>query len=123
MNDKAPLSPHLQVYRMPVAALASICHRLSGALLAGLLTIAVPVVLLLLAYAPAVFDTLMGICASAWFLPVHFLLILTVVYHLLSGIRHFVMDLGYWLEKDSFTLSARLLFASAAALSLILVLW
>lgn len=36
-----PLSPHLQVYRLPLTALLSISHRITGVLLAmGLLLLA-----------------------------------------------------------------------------------
>ena len=34
MNDARPLSPHLQVYRLPLTAILSITHRLSGLALA-----------------------------------------------------------------------------------------
>ena len=33
-NSKYPISPHLQIYRLPLTALVSIAHRITGVILA-----------------------------------------------------------------------------------------
>ena len=33
MKDKRPLSPHLQIYRLPMPAILSITHRFTGVIL------------------------------------------------------------------------------------------
>ena len=34
-NDKRPMSPHLQIYDLPMTARLSILHRVTGAILMG----------------------------------------------------------------------------------------
>ncbi len=92
-----PLSPHLQVYRLPLVAVMSITHRITG------LALAVGTILLAAwlgggAYSPAAFADLSGFLAS-WFGQ---LLLLgwsvALYYHLCNGIRHLFWDIGKGFE-------------------------
>ncbi|MCH9663158.1 MAG: succinate dehydrogenase, cytochrome b556 subunit [Gammaproteobacteria bacterium] len=121
MTDKPPLSPHLQVYRLPATAVASICHRVSGVALALLLMVAVPVGLMILAWAPKLFDAFVSVAQSIWFTPVQLLIVLTLVYHVLSGVRHLAMDCGLWLGKTNSLVSAWVLFSASVLISLTVV--
>lgn len=88
-----PLSPHLQVYRLPLTARLSILHRITGM---GMIPGAVLVVWWFVAgvYSPeyfAVADALL----SSWF----GLLVLVgslwaLAYHFCNGLRHLVWDMG-----------------------------
>ena len=55
MDDNRPLSPHLQVYRLPLNALLSISHRLTGVALSFGFVLLV-VWLLGIAFLPTLFD-------------------------------------------------------------------
>jgi succinate dehydrogenase / fumarate reductase, cytochrome b subunit len=111
-----PLSPHLQVYRLPLAALTSITHRATGvALTAGAF------VLVAWLYAAAsnaeyfkwwqaAFATPMGlVCVAGWSF--------ALFYHLCTGIRHLVWDAGAGFSKGAVSLSNILVIAGALGLT------
>ena len=88
-----PLSPHLQVYRWQITMVMSILHRATGiALVAGAFGFAWW--LLMLSRGGDAADTAMR-CAGS---PLGMLLIagfsLSLMYHLLNGIRHLLWDTG-----------------------------
>ncbi|MDI1281328.1 MAG: succinate dehydrogenase / fumarate reductase cytochrome b subunit [Brevundimonas sp.] len=102
-----PLSPHLQVWRWHVTMAASILHRISGsALSAG--AVLVGIWLLALACGPEVYATFTGLSASPLGLLVWFGLTLALTYHLASGIRHLVWDMGEGLEPKTASLLSSL---------------
>jgi succinate dehydrogenase / fumarate reductase cytochrome b subunit len=88
-----PLSPHLQVYRLPLAAWLSITHRITG--------IGLTIGTLLLtwwiasaAYGPTAYQTATNFIGS----PLGYLLLfgfsVALFYHLCNGIRHLFWDIG-----------------------------
>ncbi|SIS65320.1 succinate dehydrogenase, cytochrome b556 subunit [Paracoccus saliphilus] len=94
-----PLSPHLQVYKMPIAAVTSILTRVTGhALVAG--------VLLLVWWLVAAVSGPGAFTVADWVVRSWLgFLILTgsawaLWYHLLAGIRHLFYDAGYMLEIE-----------------------
>ena len=94
-----PLSPHLQVYRLPLTALLSISHRITGVLLAmGLLLLAGW--LLAASVNPEGFALIQSALGS---LPGQVVLwgwIYALVFHACHGIRHIVWDLGHGLDRN-----------------------
>lgn len=93
-----PLSPHLQVYRLPLTALASISHRITGVAL-GLGTVLLAWWLIAAASGPAAYDRFQA-CAGSWAgLVVLFGFTAALFFHLLNGIRHLFWDAGWGLEK------------------------
>ena len=103
-NPERPLSPHLQIWRWGPAMLISILHRASGIALtvAGLALLAWW--LCALATGGEHFDTFVG--AMNHWAGIVVLLGLTWAFwqHLLSGIRHLVLDIGagYELRTNRF---------------------
>ena len=88
-----PLSPHLQVYRLPLTALLSIMHRITGVILAlGM----VPLTgILVTAAADAVlYEQLRGLLATWWAQILLILWTTTLHFHLCNGIRHLCWDAG-----------------------------
>lgn len=91
---KRPLSPHLQIWRWGPAMAISILHRVTGA---GLGTVGLGVLLwwlYSLASGPESYATFSA-AAGAWYGKV-VLIGLTWAFfeHLLTGLRHFVLDVG-----------------------------
>jgi len=89
-----PLSPHLQVYRMPMLAVLSILHRATGiALSVGALYLATWVIYA--ASNPQAYALFQGfngsivgrIILGGW--------LFSAYYHLCNGIRHLFWDAGY----------------------------
>lgn len=96
-GSNRPLSPHLQVYRLPITAITSILHRFTGiALAAGTL-----VLVYWLAAAAAGPEAFAGASALLGSWIGRILLFgwsFALFYHLLNGIRHLFWDAGYGFE-------------------------
>ncbi|HYE49545.1 MAG TPA: succinate dehydrogenase, cytochrome b556 subunit [Azospirillaceae bacterium] len=96
-HRQRPLSPHLQVYRLPMPALTSITHRVTGVgLTAGTLLWAWWIIAA--AAGPEAFETAQGFIGSPLGLLLMFGWSWALWYHLLNGIRHLVWDAGRALE-------------------------
>jgi succinate dehydrogenase / fumarate reductase cytochrome b subunit len=89
-----PLSPHMQAYRWTLTMALSIVHRLTGiALYFGTLFLAWW--LIATAAGPTAFSHVQAF-ASSWIGHVIvFGYTWALMHHLLSGVRHFIWDLGY----------------------------
>lgn len=105
-------------YRLPAAAMVSILHRISGAMMFLLL----PFILYLfdLSITSEIsFDRLQGF-ASQWFVK---LLILAIswgyLHHFCGGIRHLIMDAHIGLSKEGARKSAKMVFAVSLPLTLL----
>jgi len=89
-----PLSPHLQIYRMPVNMLMSIVHRITGgALYVG--TVLAVWVLVAAASGPDAFAYVIGLLGTWPGLIVLFGYTWALLHHLVGGIRHFIWDTGH----------------------------
>ena len=120
MSADRPLSPHLQVYRLPPAALLSISHRISGALLVAA-TLAFSALVFAAAYAPALYARMLQLLLSA---PGTLLLALWSFFlslHLCTGVRHLVWDTARGVDNASVRWSNYLV--AGAALALTAALW
>lgn len=114
-NSHRPLSPHLSIYRLPLSALLSITHRITGfALFIGALLLAWWVVLN--AYG-------CGDCINSFLrtIPVRTFLVLwtlALYYHMLNGIRHLYWDMAKGLSIKSVNLSGILVVIFSVVLTL-----
>lgn len=112
-SSQRPLSPHLQIYRLPLLAVMSISHRIAGIGLAiGLLVLAWWLGALAAgpdAYAAvqAVLGSLLGRLVMLGFAGALF-------YHLFNGIRHLLWDIGWGYEIPQAYNSGRTVIAVAA---------
>lgn len=111
-----PLSPHLQVYRLPLTALCSITHRICGVGL-SLGTVLVAAFLLAAASGEGSYNMVMGIASSPFGQIILFLWSAALYYHMCSGIRHLIWDTGRCLEKDIAMRTNYYVLAGAAALT------
>ena len=94
MENKPPLSPHIQIYRWHISSLVSITHRITGIInIIGITFICIWSCLLLLGennyeMFNVFFKSLFGkfiILGITW----------SFSFQILSEIRHLIMDLGY----------------------------
>jgi succinate dehydrogenase / fumarate reductase cytochrome b subunit len=113
-----PLSPHLQIYRLPLLAILSILHRATGiALSAGGLYLAVWVMCAAAgpeAYAnfQAFNTSIVGrIFLGGWLFSAYF--------HLFNGIRHLFWDAGYGYELKDADRSAFIVIGLSAVASVL----
>ena len=97
MENKSPLSPHIQIYRWHISSLVSISHRITGIInIISITLICLWVSLLLLGESNyeiinLFLSSLVGkfiILGLTW----------SFSFQILSEIRHLIMDLGYGFE-------------------------
>ena len=105
MNDSNnPLSPHLQIYRWHVSSLLSITHRISGVInLLALIFILFWFIFLSLGESNYELFLLVINNFFGKFILIGFTW--SMSFHLLSGIRHLVWDLGYGYEIKTANIS------------------
>jgi succinate dehydrogenase / fumarate reductase cytochrome b subunit len=93
-NPSRPLSPHLTIWRWGPHMLVSILHRVTGVGLATVGAAALVWWLLAIAGGPDAYASFAGWATWKWSLLVWVPLSWALVQHTLSGLRHFVMDMG-----------------------------
>ena len=119
MNDsKNPLSPHLQIYRWHISSLLSITHRISG-VINLLALILIFFWLLVLSFGENNYELFL-ISINSFF--GKFVLIgftWSMNFHLLSGIRHLIWDLGYGFEIKTANISGVIVIISSLVLTIL----
>ncbi len=97
MENRAPLSPHIQIYRWHISSLVSICHRITGIINIIAITL-ICVWISLLLTGENNYETINSLLNS--FIGKFIILCITwsFSFQALSEIRHLVMDLGYGFE-------------------------
>jgi len=119
MNDsKNPLSPHLQIYRWHISSLVSITHRISG-VINLLALILIFYWLIILSFGENNYESFLLTINS--FLGKFILIGFTwsMIFHLLSGIRHLAWDLGYGYEIKSANISGTIVIIFSLVLTII----
>ena len=103
MTDKRrPISPHLQVYRLPITGILSISHRLTGVLLSFALIIIV-YVFASIALGEASYQILQQ-QLSGWIGKfIYSILVYALVFHLCHGVRHLIWDIGKGFDRHQLT--------------------
>ena len=91
MARQRPLSPHLQVYRLPLPALMSISHRMTGTILSSG-TFLLTLYLIALASGPESFTVATAIIGHPLSQLVLFGYSVALFYHACNGVRHLFWD-------------------------------
>jgi len=103
-NPSRPMSPHLTIWKWGPHMAVSILHRITGV---GLATLGAAALVWWLAAAASgsdAYETFVGWATWEWSLIIWVGLTWAFFQHLLSGLRHFVLDLGagYELKTNKF---------------------
>jgi succinate dehydrogenase / fumarate reductase cytochrome b subunit len=94
-----PLSPHLQVYKLPLNAVASIVHRITGVILSvGLLLFVGS--LLTISVGEDAYVTMQNLMNHALGTLILWLFIYALFFHLCHGVRHLIWDAGSGFERE-----------------------
>jgi len=121
MENKKPLSPHIQIYRWHISSLVSISHRITGIInIIAISLICFWVSLLFLGednyeMINLFLSSLIGkfiILSITW----------SFSFQALSEIRHFIMDLGYGFELKTTKITGLLVIVGSIILTVILYL-
>ena len=116
--NQNPLSPHLQIYRWHISSLLSITHRIAGVI--NLLALILIFFWLLgLSFGESNYESFLLIVNSFFgkFILVGFTW--SMIFHLLSGIRHLAWDLGYGYEIKTANISGIIVIIFSLALTII----
>ena len=113
-----PISPHLQVYRLPLNAVTSITHRLTGLLLA-LGAVIVVAFLVAAADGSQSYRIAYDLAASGIGRLILAAFTLALYYHLCAGVRHLFWDAGYGFDLDAARKGSWLVIAGAIVLTVV----
>jgi len=122
VKKERPVNLDLSTIKLPAAAKASIIHRVSG-------------VVMLIALAFLIWAFATSLSGAEGFAQVESLMtgfiakfigwgILTALgFHLIIGVRHWMMDLGHWEELDSGRISANVSFVLSIIWAVLVGVW
>ncbi len=121
MENKEPLSPHIQIYRWHISSLVSISHRITGIInIVAITLICIWASLLLLGESKYetiefFFKSFVGkfiILGFSW----------SFLFQILSEIRHLIMDLGYGFELQTSKITGLIVIIGSIILTIIFYL-
>ena len=122
MNDKRPVNLDLSTIKFPVTAIASITHRVTGVAI----FLALPILLWMLdrsLASPVSGADLKELMPSPLVKLVVWAILAVLLYHLVAGIRHLVMDAGVGESLEGGRRGAKLVFIISVVLILLVGGW
>ena len=122
MNDKRPVNLDLSTIKFPVTAIASITHRVTGVAI----FLALPILLWMLdrsLASPESFADLKELMTSPLVKLLVWAILAVLLYHLVAGIRHLIMDAGVGETLEGGQRGAKLVFIISVVLILLVGGW
>lgn len=116
---RRPLSPHVQVYRWPLSMALSITHRITGVGL-GIGTLLLTGWLATAATSEAGFERFQAFLGSAFGLFLLFCWSLSLVFHLMTGLRHLWMDTGRGFDEKEYEHSGLAVLVATGGLTVLI---
>lgn len=113
-----PVNLDLQTIRFPITAIASILHRVTGVIM----FVAVGILLWLLSLSlssPMGFMDASDIVDSFIVKLILWGILTALAYHIVGGLRHLMMDMGYFEELDTGAASAKVAFGITIILAVL----
>lgn len=107
VKQQRPVNLDLTTFKFPVTSISSILHRASG----FIVFLAIPLFLYALDVSlesPQGYASIIGWGDSFFCKLIFGAMLGALFYHLVAGIRHLVMDFGFWEELESGQMSAKL---------------
>ena len=121
MENKNPLSPHIQIYKWHISSLVSISHRITGIINIIVITLICLWASLLL-LGESKYESINLLFNS----PIGKFIILGVIwsfsFQVLSEIRHLIMDLGYGFELKTTKISGSIVIVGSIIFTVIFYL-
>jgi len=122
VKKQRPVNLDLTTIQMPATAKASILHRVTGVAMFFALIFVIWAWAVSLSSAEG-FDLVKNVMTSFVAKFIAWGTISVLVYHLIGGIRHLIMDMGHWEELASGNLSAKVTIALWVVLSVLAGVW
>jgi succinate dehydrogenase / fumarate reductase cytochrome b subunit len=118
VKKQRPVNLDLSTIKMHAAANASILHRVSGVIMVFAIGILLWTLSLSLSSAEG-FSQIEALLSGVFFKIIILGTLSALIYHLLGGIRHLMMDLGYFEELASGNATAKFVIALWLVLTLV----
>ena len=119
MENKAPLSPHIQIYRWHISSLVSISHRITGIINIIAITF-ICLLASLLVFGESKFEFINLVSSSLIGKFIVLGITWSFSFQALSEIRHLIMDLGYGFELKTTRISGLLVIFGSIFLTIII---
>lgn len=122
MKKNRPVNLDISTISLPITALVSITHRVTGvALLVGV--IGLMWMLDMSLSSSEGFAYIQELLSNALFKLALIAVLAALIYHLVAGVRHLIMDLGFGETKEGGKLGAKLVFVVSAFLIVLAGFW
>ena len=121
MENKNPLSPHIQIYRWHISSLVSISHRITGVInILAITLICIWVSLLVLGETNySLINQLLNSILGKF---IALGLVWSFSFQMLSEIRHLIMDMGYGFELKTTRITGLLVIVGSFLLTILIYL-
>ena len=117
MENKSPLSPHIQIYRWHISSLVSITHRITGIINIVVITLVCLWASLLL-LGESKYETISLLLNSSIGKFIILAITWSFSFQVLSEIRHLIMDLGYGFELKTTKISGLIVIVGSIVLTI-----
>lgn len=117
-KDSRPLSPHLQIYKLPLTAMMSVLHRGTGVVI-SIGTLFLVWILAKAASGPEAYEGTYGLISSWFGILVLIGFTFSLYAHFCNGIRHLLWDMGYGFDVSKAKQGAMVSLIAAIALTIL----
>ena len=121
MENRSPLSPHIQIYSWHISSLVSISHRITGIINFISITI-ICLWISLLFLSEAYFQYVHLFLQSLFGKFISIGIIWSFSFQILSEIRHLIMDLGFGFELKTTKITGIIVIAGSFVLTILIYL-
>ena len=121
MENKSPLSPHIQIYRWHISSLVSISHRITGIINIVAITL-ICILTSFLIFGETNYELIKFFLKSIIGKFVVLGLVWSFSFQILSEIRHLIMDMGYGYELQTTRISGLIVIFGSFILTVLLYL-
>lgn len=122
MNKKRPVNLDIGTIQLPITAYVSILHRVSGVVLFGVVGLFLWILDSSLSSEES-FNSIKEFMNTFTVQIIIWLSLAALIYHLVAGLRHLVMDYGYGETLSGGILGAKLVLTFSAVLMLMAGFW
>jgi len=121
MDNKNPLSPHIQIYRWHISSLVSISHRITGIINIVAITL-ICIWSSLLIYGESNYNLVNFLLNSIFGKFIVLGLVWSFSFQILSEIRHLIMDMGFGFELQTTRITALAVIFGSLILTILIYL-
>lgn len=122
VNHNRPVNMDLTSLKFPITAIVSILHRLSGIGIFILLPLALYILSMSL-HSHASYDDLQSLLALHIMKFGLWVFLSSLAYHVVAGVRHIILDMGFGEEIQSAKFSAMIVLITAIIAIIVLGVW